>query len=210
MFAPLPTFSESKQAITLPFSTWQLLGGCANLHSSSPREQFPRWNCRQTSRVSHLVSRTAEMFNAISEKGCDWKGRFVWFRFLHGTPPHFPAVGCTKFIRTTTAEVLDLCLKDQMSGQSQMTQSASAMSGKFNTGSSLSHYVPCSASTVLTHCNFILLLLFNLAYSKGVRLRSRVWPCTIEKGDDVHGTPLQQDILQRARSVCHLKDTGNV
>lgn len=42
VFAPLPTFSESKQAITLPFSTWQLLGGCANLHSSSPREQFPR------------------------------------------------------------------------------------------------------------------------------------------------------------------------
>lgn len=35
------TFKESKQAITLPFSTWQLLGGCANLHSSSEREQVP-------------------------------------------------------------------------------------------------------------------------------------------------------------------------
>lgn len=35
------TFKESKQAITLPFSTWQLLGGWANLHSSSPREQVP-------------------------------------------------------------------------------------------------------------------------------------------------------------------------
>lgn len=42
VFAPLLTFSESKQAITLPFSTWQLLGGCANLHSSLLREQFPR------------------------------------------------------------------------------------------------------------------------------------------------------------------------
>lgn len=35
------TFSESKQAITLPFSTWQLFGGCANLHSSSLREHVP-------------------------------------------------------------------------------------------------------------------------------------------------------------------------
>lgn len=35
------TFNESKQAITLPFSTWQLLGGWANLHSSSLREQVP-------------------------------------------------------------------------------------------------------------------------------------------------------------------------
>lgn len=42
VFAPVLTFSESKQAITLPFSTWQLLGGCANLHSSLLREQFPR------------------------------------------------------------------------------------------------------------------------------------------------------------------------
>lgn len=35
------TFNESKQAITLPLSTWQLLGGWANLHSSSLREQVP-------------------------------------------------------------------------------------------------------------------------------------------------------------------------
>lgn len=61
------TFIESKQAITLPFSTWQLFDGWANLHSSSLREQFPRWNCRQTSRVSHFVSLTEEMFNAMSE-----------------------------------------------------------------------------------------------------------------------------------------------
>lgn len=59
------TFSESKQAITLPFSTWQLLGGWANLHSSSLREQFPLWNCRHTSRVSHFVSLTEFIPNAM-------------------------------------------------------------------------------------------------------------------------------------------------
>lgn len=60
------TFNESKQAITLPFSTWQLLGGWANLHSSSLREQVPLWNCRHTSRVSHFVSRIEAMFRAMS------------------------------------------------------------------------------------------------------------------------------------------------
>lgn len=60
------TFNESKQAITLPFSTWQLLGGCANLHSSSLREQVPLWNCRHTSRVSHFVSRIEAIFKAMS------------------------------------------------------------------------------------------------------------------------------------------------
>lgn len=51
------TFSESKQATTRPFSTWQTLGGWANLHSASAREQVPLWNSLQTSKVSHLVSR---------------------------------------------------------------------------------------------------------------------------------------------------------
>lgn len=53
------TFRESKQAITLPFSTWQLLG--ANLHSSSEREQVPLWNCLQTSNASHFVSLTGHI-----------------------------------------------------------------------------------------------------------------------------------------------------
>lgn len=60
------TFNESKQAITLPLSTWQLLGGWANLHSSSLREQVPLWNCRHTSSVSHFVSRIEAMFRAMS------------------------------------------------------------------------------------------------------------------------------------------------
>lgn len=59
------TLSESKQAITLPFSTWQLLAGWANLHSLSGREHVPLWNSRQTSSVSHLVSRICVMFTAI-------------------------------------------------------------------------------------------------------------------------------------------------
>lgn len=50
-------FSESKQAMTRPFSTWQLLEGWANLHSVSGREQVPLWNSRHTSSVSHFVSR---------------------------------------------------------------------------------------------------------------------------------------------------------
>lgn len=60
------TFSESKQAITLPFSTWQLFGGCANLHSSSLREQVPLWNWRHTSNVSHFVSLIEDIFKAMS------------------------------------------------------------------------------------------------------------------------------------------------
>ena len=62
------TFRESKQAITLPFSTWQLLGGWANLHSSSEREQVPLWNCLQTSNVSHFVSLTGATFKAMMRK----------------------------------------------------------------------------------------------------------------------------------------------
>lgn len=64
------TFKESKQAITLPFSTWQLLGGWANLHSSSLREQVPLWNCLHTSRVSHFVSLIDAIFRAMSVAGC--------------------------------------------------------------------------------------------------------------------------------------------
>lgn len=60
------TLSESKQAMTLPFSTWQLLAGWANLHSLSGREQVPLWNSRQTSSVSHFVSRIGVTFTAIS------------------------------------------------------------------------------------------------------------------------------------------------
>lgn len=59
------TFSESKQAMTLPFSTWQLLAGWANLHSLSGREHVPLWNSRQTSSVSHFVSRIDVTFTAI-------------------------------------------------------------------------------------------------------------------------------------------------
>lgn len=59
------TLSESKQAITLPFSTWQLLAGWANLHSLSGREHVPLWNSRQTSNVSHFVSRICVTFTAI-------------------------------------------------------------------------------------------------------------------------------------------------
>ena len=62
------TFRESKQAITLPFSTWQLLGGWANVHSSSEREQVPLWNCLQTSNVSHFVSLTGATFKAMMRK----------------------------------------------------------------------------------------------------------------------------------------------
>lgn len=73
------TFNESKQAITLPLSTWQLLGGWANLHSSSLREQVPLWNCRHTSRVSHFVSRIDAMFRAMSAAGVEWS-HLVWRR----------------------------------------------------------------------------------------------------------------------------------
>lgn len=69
------TFKESKQAITLPFSTWQLLGGCANLHSSSEREQVPLWNCLHTSNVSHFVSLTGATFKAMMKgwcRTCEW------------------------------------------------------------------------------------------------------------------------------------------
>ena len=50
------TFNESKQAVTFPFwmSTWA--GGCAKRHSSSVREQVPRWNSLQTSTSNHLGS----------------------------------------------------------------------------------------------------------------------------------------------------------
>ncbi len=62
------TFSESKHAMTLPFSTWQLFAGCANLHSASEREHVPRWNSRHTSRVSHFVSRMWAIFIDISTR----------------------------------------------------------------------------------------------------------------------------------------------
>lgn len=67
------TLRESKQAMTLPFSTWQLLAGWANLHSLSGREQVPLWNSRQTSSVSHFVSRIGVTFTAIlnQEGGVD-------------------------------------------------------------------------------------------------------------------------------------------
>lgn len=61
------TFSESKQAMTRPFSTWQLREGWANLHSASDLEQVPLWNSRHTSRVSHLVSRPMVMLTAIRD-----------------------------------------------------------------------------------------------------------------------------------------------
>lgn len=61
------TLSESKQAMTRPFSTWQLREGCANLHSASDREQVPLWNSRHTSKVSHLVSRPMVMLTAIRD-----------------------------------------------------------------------------------------------------------------------------------------------
>lgn len=62
------TLSESKQAMTRPLSTWQLLAGWANLHSWSEREQVPLWNSRHTSSVSHFVSRMCVMFIAISRR----------------------------------------------------------------------------------------------------------------------------------------------
>lgn len=66
----------------------------------------------------------------------------------------------------------------------------------------------CSHTTTTTY-NFIMLFIFKMAYSKGVNwflsLTSHNW-----KVVDVNGTPLRQDILQRARSVCHLKDTRHV
>lgn len=62
------TLRESKQAITRPFSTWQLRDGWANLHSVSDREQVPLWNSRHTSKVSHFVSRTKETFIAILKR----------------------------------------------------------------------------------------------------------------------------------------------
>lgn len=64
------TLSESKQAITRPFSTWQLLAGWANLHSASEREHVPLWNSRHTSSVSHFGSRICAMFIAIATQMC--------------------------------------------------------------------------------------------------------------------------------------------
>lgn len=66
------TLSESKQAMTRPFSTWQLREGWANLHSASEREQVPLWNSRHTSRVSHLVSRPMVMLTAIRDAHKHW------------------------------------------------------------------------------------------------------------------------------------------
>lgn len=60
------TLSESKHAMTRPLSTWQLLAGCANLHSWSEREHVPLWNSLHTSSVSHFVSRMCAMFNAMA------------------------------------------------------------------------------------------------------------------------------------------------
>lgn len=71
MHASVLTFRESKQAITRPFSTWQLRDGWANLHSASDREQVPLWNSRHTSNVSHFVSRTRETFTAIVKTKSD-------------------------------------------------------------------------------------------------------------------------------------------
>lgn len=66
------TLSESKQAMTRPFSTWQLREGWANLHSASEREQVPLWNSRHTSRVSHLVSRPMVILTAIRNAHKHW------------------------------------------------------------------------------------------------------------------------------------------
>ena len=52
------TFSESKQAITLPLLTSTCEGGWANLHSCSDRVHFPRWYSRQTSSVNQRESLT--------------------------------------------------------------------------------------------------------------------------------------------------------
>ncbi len=60
------TLSESKQAMTRPFSTWQVREGWANLHSVSEREQVPRWNSLHTSSVSHLVSRPMVTLTAMA------------------------------------------------------------------------------------------------------------------------------------------------
>ena len=75
------TLSESKQAMTRPFSTWQLREGCANLHSTSDREQVPLWNSRHTSKVSHLVSRPMVMLTAIWEACKHWA---VWWGQMLG------------------------------------------------------------------------------------------------------------------------------
>lgn len=66
------TFSESKQAMTRPFSTWQLREGWANLHSASDLEHVPLWNSRHTSRVSHLVSLPIVMLTAIRDAHKHW------------------------------------------------------------------------------------------------------------------------------------------
>lgn len=60
----------------------------------------------------------------------------------------------------------------------------------------------CSHTTTLS-CYFCLTWL--VAYGWFQSLTSHTW-----KEDDVHVTPLRQDILQRARSVCHLKDTRDM
>lgn len=67
------TLRESKQAMTRPFSTWQLREGWANLHSASEREQVPLWNSRHTSRVNHLVSRPMVMLTAMRAHSEKWK-----------------------------------------------------------------------------------------------------------------------------------------
>lgn len=122
MCAIFLTFSESKQAITLPFSTWQLFVGWANLHSSSLREQFPRWNCRQTSRVSHFVSLTEEMFNAMS-KGYNHICDFSFFKLILLSRASYTKscelTLCIKSSFKTTWRFLhELEQKDQMAGQS--------------------------------------------------------------------------------------------
>lgn len=50
------TFNESKQAVTFPFWIRTWVGGCAKRHSSSVREQVPRWNSLQTSTSNHRGS----------------------------------------------------------------------------------------------------------------------------------------------------------
>lgn len=81
------TLRESKQAMTLPFSTWQLLAGWANLHSESGREHVPRWNSRHTSSVSHFVSRMGVTLTAIlaseqkKKKNENKKIQTIWRRW---------------------------------------------------------------------------------------------------------------------------------
>lgn len=71
----------------------------------------------------------------------------------------------------------------------------------FNTTFSAQHPL-CSHTTTLS-CSFCLTWL--IAYSWFLSQTSHNG-----KEDAVHGTPLQQDILQRASSVCHLKGTRDM